>query len=151
MDGRADLPRVGAVLEGVTPSLPYVVVDAAGREVEPVTRYLRDLLLGDVSSLTCRSYGHDLLRWFRLLLCTTQVEAIVPALFLDQLGTFDDGRHGQALAADVCGARAVARRRTTSAASHVAVTPSGYIRLTDRSVVANFALERPAAGYSPRP
>jgi integrase len=67
MDGRADLPRVGAVLEGVTPSLPYVVVDAAGREVEPVTRYLRDLLLGDVSSLTCRSYGHDLLRWFRLL------------------------------------------------------------------------------------
>ncbi|MDT3397964.1 hypothetical protein RKE29_15155 [Streptomyces sp. B1866] len=28
---------------------------------------MRDLLLGDVSPLTCRSYGHDLLRWFRLL------------------------------------------------------------------------------------
>ncbi|HEX9352422.1 MAG TPA: tyrosine-type recombinase/integrase [Streptosporangiaceae bacterium] len=67
MDGRADLPRVGAVLEGTTLSLPYVVVDAAGREVEPVSRYLRDLHLGDVSTLTCRSYGHDLLRWFRLL------------------------------------------------------------------------------------
>src|SRR6266542_1817293 len=67
MDGRADLPWVGAVLEGTTLSLPYVVVDAAGREVEPVSRYLRDLHLGDVSTLTCRSYGHDLLRWFRLL------------------------------------------------------------------------------------
>jgi hypothetical protein len=44
-----------------------MVVDAAGREVEPVSSYLRDLLLGDVSPLTCRSYGHDLLRWFRLL------------------------------------------------------------------------------------
>jgi integrase len=67
MDGRADLPRVGAVLEGSLASLPYVVVDAAGREIEPATSYLRDLLVGDVSPLTCRSYGHDLLRWFRIL------------------------------------------------------------------------------------
>ncbi|MEU3497571.1 tyrosine-type recombinase/integrase [Kitasatospora cineracea] len=67
MDGRVDLPRVGAVVAGSVPSLPYVVVDAASREIEPVSSYLRDLLLGDVSPLTCRSYGHDLLRWFRLL------------------------------------------------------------------------------------
>jgi hypothetical protein len=67
MDGRADLPRVGAVHTGSASSLPYVVVDVAGREIEPVSRYLRDLVLGDVSPLTCRSYGHDLLRWFRLL------------------------------------------------------------------------------------
>jgi len=67
MDGKADLPRVGAVVRGPSLSLPYVVVDAAGREVEPVSSYLRDLLLSDVSPLTCRSYGHDLLRWFRLL------------------------------------------------------------------------------------
>jgi integrase len=67
MDGRADLPRAGAVVEGSALPLPYVVVDAAGREVGPVSGYLRDLLLGDVSPLTCRSYGHDLLRWFRLL------------------------------------------------------------------------------------
>ncbi|MFE3451665.1 tyrosine-type recombinase/integrase [Nonomuraea sp. NPDC059194] len=46
---------------------PYIVVDAAEREIEPVSRYLRDLLIGDVSPLTCRSYGHDLLRWFRML------------------------------------------------------------------------------------
>ena len=67
MDGRMGLPRVGAVVEGATSSLSYAVVDAAGREIEPVSRYLRDLQLGDASPLTCRSYGHDLLRWFRLL------------------------------------------------------------------------------------
>jgi integrase len=67
MDGRTDLPRVGSVARGPSLSLPYVVVDAAGREVEPVSGYLRDMQLGDASSLTCRSYGHDLLRWFRLL------------------------------------------------------------------------------------
>jgi hypothetical protein len=65
MDGRADLPRVGTVLEGSAASLPYVVVHAAGREIEPMSRYLRDLQFSDASPLTCLSYGHDLLRWFR--------------------------------------------------------------------------------------
>lgn len=67
MDGRADLPRIGAVQEGTSPSLPFVVVDGAEREIEPASWYLRDLQLGDVSPLTCRSYGYDLLRWYRLL------------------------------------------------------------------------------------
>jgi len=67
IDDRADLPRLGAVVRGPARSLPYVVVDAAGREVEPVSVFLWDLQLSDVSPLTCRSYGHDLLRWFRLL------------------------------------------------------------------------------------
>ncbi|GLW35218.1 hypothetical protein Areg01_81540 [Actinoplanes regularis] len=67
IDGRADLPRIGAVRAGVGPSLPYLVVDGAEREIEPVSRYLRDLQLSDVSPLTGRSYGYDLLRWFRLL------------------------------------------------------------------------------------
>jgi integrase len=67
MDGRADLPRFGAVIKGPSLSLPYVVTDAAGHEVEPVSGYLRDLQLSDASPLTCRSYGYDLLRWFRLL------------------------------------------------------------------------------------
>lgn len=44
-----------------------MVVDGSGAELEPVTRYLRDLALGDASPLTSRSYGYDLLRWFRLL------------------------------------------------------------------------------------
>ncbi|MFD5887164.1 hypothetical protein ACFWHQ_14445 [Streptomyces sp. NPDC060334] len=43
------------------------MVDAADREIEPVSRYLRDLVLGDASALTGRSYGYDLLRWFRVL------------------------------------------------------------------------------------
>ncbi|MFD7770462.1 hypothetical protein [Streptomyces sp. NPDC059787] len=67
MDVRGRLPSVGAVVKGVRPSLPWFVVDAADREVEPVSRYLRDLALGDASALSCRSYGYDLLRWFRLL------------------------------------------------------------------------------------
>jgi len=67
IEGRAVLPRIGAVMAGAVESLPWAVVDAAGREVDPVSRYLRDLALGDASSATGRSYAHDLLRWFRLL------------------------------------------------------------------------------------
>jgi hypothetical protein len=37
MDGRVDLPRVGAVVKGPSLSLPYVVADATAREVEPVS------------------------------------------------------------------------------------------------------------------
>ena len=32
-----------------------------------ITAYLRVLMVGDASPLTCRSYAQDLLRWFRLL------------------------------------------------------------------------------------
>lgn len=67
MDGCGRLPSVGAVVKGPRPSLPWFVVDAAGREVEPVSRYLRDLALVDASALTGRSYGYDLLRWFRVV------------------------------------------------------------------------------------
>ncbi len=66
-EGRVDLPRIGEVRAGDRPSLPYVVVDETGAEVEPISKYLRDLALGDASPLTCRSYAHDLLRWWRLL------------------------------------------------------------------------------------
>ncbi|MCA1676481.1 MAG: hypothetical protein LC799_31350, partial [Actinobacteria bacterium] len=45
----------------------YVVLDCDDAEVEAVAEYLRDLVLGDASPLTCRSYAYDLLRWFRLL------------------------------------------------------------------------------------
>ncbi|WP_338120151.1 tyrosine-type recombinase/integrase [Streptomyces agglomeratus] len=67
IDGRVRLPRVGAVVPGTAPSLPWFVVDAADREVEPASRYLRDRMLGDASPETCRSYAYDLLRWFRVL------------------------------------------------------------------------------------
>ena len=67
MHGRRDVPQIGAVVASSTPLVPYVVVDEADAGVDVVNRYLRDRMLGDVSPLTCRSYGYDLLRWFRLL------------------------------------------------------------------------------------
>lgn len=66
MEGRARLPRIGEVVAGSGPAVPWLVRDGAGREVEPVSSYLRDLVLGDVSPLTCHSYAFDLLRWFRV-------------------------------------------------------------------------------------
>jgi integrase len=68
MEGAADPLRIGEVRpagEGLFP--PVVVVDGVGEQVEPVTVYLRDLALSDMSRLTCRSYAFDLLRWFRFL------------------------------------------------------------------------------------
>src|SRR5215470_5125483 len=67
MEGRSRLPWIGEVVCGRASVLPWLVRDGAGREVEPVSIYLRDRMLGDISPLTCRSYAHDLLRWFRVL------------------------------------------------------------------------------------
>jgi len=67
MKGRCSVPGVGSVAAGRAADLPFVVMDADEREVEPVSAYLRDLALGDASRLTCRSYAFDLLRWHRLL------------------------------------------------------------------------------------
>lgn len=40
------------------------VVEGATQEIAPVSAYLPDRMLGDVSPLTCRSYAHDLRgRW----------------------------------------------------------------------------------------
>jgi integrase len=55
------------VRSGATGSLPFVVVDECGAEIEPFSVFLRDLMLTDMSPLTARSYGNDLLRWWRLL------------------------------------------------------------------------------------
>lgn len=67
LDGRINLPRVGAIRPASTVSLPFVVVDGDGEEVEPFSVFLRELMLTDMSPLTARSYGNDLLRWWRLL------------------------------------------------------------------------------------
>ena len=69
MEGLRSVPAVGAVAAGQGPNLPFFVVDSDGKELPPVTAYLRDLTLGDASPLTCRSYAFDLLRWHRLLWC----------------------------------------------------------------------------------
>src|SRR5215470_13921244 len=67
IEGRARLPRIDEVICGQTSVLRWLVRDGAGCEVEPVSGYLRDRMLGDISRLTCRRYAHDLLRWFRVL------------------------------------------------------------------------------------
>lgn len=67
LDGGRQVPRIGSVGAGTTTSLPFVVVDEQGDEVEPFSVFLRDLMLTDMSPLTARSYAQDLLRWWRLL------------------------------------------------------------------------------------
>ncbi len=66
-DGRTALPAFGRVERGASGSLPWMVIDRVGAEIEPVSTFLRDLMLTDMSPLTARSYAADLLRWWRLL------------------------------------------------------------------------------------
>lgn len=67
LEGRVSLPRLGDVMETGESRLPYGVVDGDGVPLWYVSAFLRELVLGDASPLTCRSYGYDLLRWWRLL------------------------------------------------------------------------------------
>ena len=46
---------------------PYRLLNAEGAGVDPVTSYLRDLQATGRSTATLRSYGMDLLRWFRFI------------------------------------------------------------------------------------
>jgi integrase len=59
--------RVGALRTTGDPWEPFRLVDPDGRVVGPVADYLRDLQAGGRSLATQRSYGMDLLRWFRFL------------------------------------------------------------------------------------
>jgi integrase len=59
--------RTGAVRPTSDPALPWVVLDGAGVAIDPVSEFLRDLLACGNSRASCRSYGYDLLRWFRFL------------------------------------------------------------------------------------
>lgn len=67
LQGQSELPRLGQVRATEDGALPYVVVDESDDPIGYVNDFLRELVLGDASPLTCRSYGHDLLRWWRLL------------------------------------------------------------------------------------
>ena len=59
---------------------PYRVVGPDGEVVEPVSVFLRDLLASGKSKSTLRSYSVDLLRWWRFLLCTCQVQILGEAV-----------------------------------------------------------------------
>jgi integrase len=62
------VPRVGRLVETVgVLDEPYRLVDAAGVLVAPVSVFFRELLASGRSVATVRSYGMDLLRWWRFL------------------------------------------------------------------------------------
>lgn len=61
------VPAVGAVAATGSRWEPYRLVDPAGASVEPVAAFFADLLAAGRSEATVRSYGMDLLRWFRFL------------------------------------------------------------------------------------
>ncbi len=61
------VPRVGRLVATGDRYEPYRLVDADAVAVEAVTAYFRDLLAAGRAESTVRSYGMDLLRWFRFL------------------------------------------------------------------------------------
>ena len=59
------VPSAGFLQATGGPWDPFRLVDPSGEVVGPVTVYLRDLQAAGRSAATQRSYGMDLLRWFR--------------------------------------------------------------------------------------
>lgn len=61
------VPRVGRLRETGSRWEPWELVDPQGHVVDAVAAHFKDLLAADRSVGTLRSYGMDLLRWFRFL------------------------------------------------------------------------------------
>jgi site-specific recombinase XerD len=61
------VPQAGRLVATGDAWEPYQLLDPAGVAVEAVAAFLRDLQAAGRSSATLRSYGMDLLRWFRFL------------------------------------------------------------------------------------
>jgi hypothetical protein len=61
---------VGALVATRAREEPYRLLDPSGTVVAPVARYFLDLQAAGRSVATLRSYGMDLLRWFRPVDCT---------------------------------------------------------------------------------
>ncbi|MFE5811019.1 site-specific integrase [Streptomyces sp. NPDC056491] len=61
------LPQTGALVEVANPAQPYVLLDACGVVVEPVSAFFAELQACSRPPSTIRSYGMDLLRWWRFL------------------------------------------------------------------------------------
>ena len=64
---RLVVPRRGRLVSTDDRGEPYRLVDASDAVVEPVAMFLRELLAAGRSPATLRSYGMDLLRWWRFL------------------------------------------------------------------------------------
>jgi site-specific recombinase XerD len=61
------VPLTGSLEHTGQPWLPFRLLDSAGVPVEAVSAFFRDLQAAGRSEATLRSYGMDLLRWFRFL------------------------------------------------------------------------------------
>jgi integrase len=61
------VPLAGSLERTSDPWLPYRMIDPAGVPVEAVSAFFGDLQAAGRSEATARSYGMDLLRWFRFL------------------------------------------------------------------------------------
>ncbi len=61
------MPRAGRLVATGDRYEPYRMLGPDGMTVEPVAGFFRDLLAAGRSESTVRSYGMDLLRWFRFL------------------------------------------------------------------------------------
>ncbi len=59
--------RVGRLLATGEIGEPYRLIDAGDAVVVPVAVFFRELLAAGRSAATLRSYGMDLLRWWRFL------------------------------------------------------------------------------------
>ena len=64
---RLAVPLVGSIEETGDRWLPFRLIDPTGDPVAAVSDYFRDLQAAGRSAATIRSYGLDLLRWFRFL------------------------------------------------------------------------------------
>jgi len=62
---RIEVPFAGALTETGDVFEPYRLIDGDGQMVVPVAEFLRSLQASGRSEATQRSYGMDLLRWFR--------------------------------------------------------------------------------------
>ncbi|WP_164990906.1 site-specific integrase [Streptomyces sp. GZWMJZ-114] len=61
------VPLIGELVAMDDPWDPYRLTDPAGQPIEGAGAFLRDLQGAGRSAATARSYGMDLLRWFRFL------------------------------------------------------------------------------------
>ncbi len=59
------VPLAGSLRDTGDPWEPYQLLDRDGLAVRPVAGYLQDLQAAGRPAATLRSYGMDLLRWFR--------------------------------------------------------------------------------------
>lgn len=62
---RLVIPAAGSLAATGDPWEPFRLLDADGTVVDPVASYFHDLQVAGRSAATLRSYGMDLLRWFR--------------------------------------------------------------------------------------